>query len=205
MAKRRMNAERREELLAHIEYGVRNVTLSKLRLDATKTDTALHNAVFEAIEKLYPQSDMAVLKKYGATDPLKGESRYSRQVYFNCEKDDNGEGNRTVMVELKESIDCSLLVPASKDRHTIARGHKIFKLYDRLKELDQEWNDRTKEIMADYKALIYGARNFEDIIEIAPDLEDQADVLFPKTTAIASLSNEAIARIRRDSMIRVAG
>lgn len=197
--KRRMNAERRNTLLAYIEDNVRNVTLSKLVLDAVSVNTQLRDAVVAEVEKQFPPKDMAFLAKYGCTqNPI---SQYWEYIYVHCGNDDDGNGARTINVKMDPKE--NLVVPTSKDGLVVPQGHKIFKLFDHLEELQTQQKDRTEEIMRDYRTLISNSRYFEDILEVAPDLESQAEILFPVSTAVSVLSEEAIARIKRDSLIRV--
>lgn len=157
---------------------------------------AARDAVFDAVLNRYPAKDMAVLKKYDATEP----AVYARAVWASETKlvDPNGtvhafrlaDGDHTAPPSRPKSQSCAV-IPCTADQAAALVAHA---------EKATEAQDYISRRMDDYKALIQASRYLEEVTEVWADAADLA--LGPTRTALTTISPELRWRIADDVTLR---
>jgi|GEM_PF-2095133 len=185
MAKKVLNKSHRELLIHHAEKLVRS-TQDRAPLDSAYDAAAL--MVVGLVEKKYPKADMAVLAKYnlGRIDRCifvsSGFGGYER-FQFRYEDD------RTPRVPDRY---CNDRTPHLMDEDQAA-------LFEAWETAEKQYTAAVNQRINDFRALINVARTFEDVEEVWPAAGALRERICGTNTAVATINDEVIARIKSDA------
>lgn len=185
MAKKVLNKSHREVLERHASQLV-NQTEDRTALDAAYEAAAA--MVAGLVEKRYPKADMDVLKKYdlGRTDSC----IYVSPGYGGYERFDfNVTDTRIPRVPERW---CNTRQPHLMDEAEAA-------IFDAWKSARDAYRRSVDKRMSDFKALISVSRTFEDVEEVWPAAGALREKICGKNTAIATINDEVIARLKADA------
>lgn len=182
MAKTPLNIGHRNALS---EFAKKHVTDEKTKAVMDKAYAKTISALLPMIKKSFPPDDMEVLRKYEVT------RRDS------CIQGGDPEG-RVIRFEFREE-DAPLLPDkycSSRQFQFTAACRDLINAYGVAKLAHEK---ALEEKLSDYRRLIMGSRYFEDLTAIWPAAETLRPSIVRQPTALAVLSEETIARIRRDN------
>ena len=187
---KRLSNYDRERLISFARKQIKE-TADQAALDAAYDAAA--ELIATAVKAKWPQKDMAVLRRYEAASVdhcvyvSTGGSNYEQ---FTFRADDK----RTPMRPsgrgcLRTPI---LLEGAAED---------AFRAY--LKASEEVTNAASARLF-DFKALISGSRNFNEVAEVWPAANELRSSIVGETTALAVLSADVVSRIKADPAYAVA-
>lgn len=144
--------------------------------------------VIEAVTKRFPAADMVVMDKYGAAVPktyVRFGGKYDDDSTFRFRTD--AEAPLTPRYNHSEHFEWSKDALKALQAYVLAR---------------QAFQKARDEKLRDYQQLVVGSRTFNEVAAVWPAVEALRVKLIPVTVeqrALAVLSEEAIARIRKDN------
>jgi hypothetical protein len=170
-------------------------TLATKQVVATENSDALDAAydaaaqvVHDALVAKYPQKDMLVLKRY---DTAKADQCvYVTRAMYDYDRFNFRDGD--TRIPLRPVDNCNRNAPFSLE------GEQA-KVYEAFKDAEKAHKKTLDQRMADYKALIYGARNFNEVVSVWPAAEVLRESIVGTGTALRVLSEDVVARIQRDA------
>lgn len=186
MAKRRLNQDVRKKLFRLAEDS------STSPAEVAAEDKAYVRAaglVRAAVDKGFPVEDMRVLEKYEAG------------CIDRCIRVADAEG-QIAGFQFRNDDDTAPLLPRGAGHR---RAHKAnAKTIDAIAAYDRAKIAREKAVnstLEDYRAMIFGSRYAEDVLEIWPASGPILTAFIASgSTAVAALSQEAIARIQKTNL-----
>lgn len=182
MAKTPLNVGHRNALA---EFAKKHVSDDKTKTAMDKAYTKAVSLLTPIINKAFPPEDMAVLAKYevARTDRcIQGGDPDGRFINFTFRDED--------APKLPKS-GCS-----SRQFQFTAAARDAINTYGQTKIAHEK---AIAEKFDDYRRLIMGSRYFEDLTAIWPAAESLRSQIVRQPTALAVLSEETIARIKRDN------
>lgn len=143
--------------------------------------------VRSCVESMFPPKDMRLLRKYQVAAPdycIRGcDLDTSRVVQFTFRSDDEGP--------LTPNRYCS-----SRSIPFTAETVSAIDAFEKAKAVVTDIEDRR---MTDYRALIYAAKTFEDVVEVWAGAEELRASICGSRTQVVALSDDVVARIRADA------
>lgn len=188
------------------------------------------NAMLVAnVEELFDPADMAVLAKYGHTRKptsmqvqLKDEAASSHDAgvsygghYWRFPVDDNGVplGPKTPILDMhdvpwNERDEWCARFPSTERIVLAGDDEALFKKWvcadEDVNLLTDQREKLRRDLLADYRALIEGARTYEAVLEVWPEASALRGTIAPQNTALSVLSTDALTRIKQDIRRRAA-
>jgi len=225
MAKTRLKTDTRELLYKHALALVEKTPDDpKLIAEVNKTSAtrqqafkALASEALKEYKKKFSRSELATLAKYDLIESvdqltilgsLPGDN-FTVHLFddesFECEHKRWSSAYREARAAASKSV--AVNVPktwgASSHHSKIPVTAALRKLEAKLIEASKVWKEtvaaleeKRTTIKDDYKSLIWGARTFEDVVEVWPEALDIAHEITGPGTAITLVSDESKARIR---------
>ena len=180
--KTRLNSFSRERL-HNLAKDIVACPKEKAALD--KAYAAAEKVVLIAVEKRWPAADMEVLKKYDLHRSLKAAHTSGNGAYINFEF---AEGTERLCAQYQSNRPVIL---SDKDIALVVTWEKAKAAY----------NESIQKKLADYKALINGSRNFEDVLEVWPEADKvRGDIGLNAVST--ELSADVVKRIKADVAAR---
>lgn len=190
MAKKRLNKTHRDMLKRLARDKVESPETQKV---IDRTLTKAQTIAFKEHQKQFPEDDMKLLQKYGVA-----KTTTDIPILFHC-KDTGKSDHDSVTVEE------SFIHPENNSWRTDPK-HKVQSKYDgplhkACKAYSQAKKDHDEAITSkrrDYNTLIDNARTFEDVLEVWSEAEELRTSICGTTTALATINNDVIVRIKKD-------
>jgi hypothetical protein len=161
----------------------------KATADAAALDNAYEHAaqaVHAAVVAEYPQKDMAVLVRYDAAS--KDACIYVSSGHYNydrfCFRDDDKR------IPLRPGSNCN--------RAAFLLKGEALAAYDAYKDAEKAHEAECARRLSDFKALIYGAKTFNEVASIWPAAEAMRESIVGTGTSLTVLSNDVVSRIQSD-------
>ena len=169
------------------------------QVEATENSAALDAAydaaaqvVHDVLIEKYPQKDMKVLERYGVAQAddciyvTRSQYDYDR---FCFRADDK-------RIPLRPAGNCN------RGKPFILEGDAR-QAYDQYRDAEKAHNAALKQRLADYHALVYGARTFNEVVEVWAAADVLRGAIVGTATALRVLSDDVVARIQRDAAASV--
>lgn len=189
MAKTRLNQTHRQAL---VRFAVDNVSCPDEQEARDRDYAAAADLVKADVEKRFVPKDMAVLQKYEAARAdhcIQGGSPEGMFLRFQFDSDD----------------DRAPLVPARYcSSRSIPFSDKTAAAIQLVEKSDEALKRAKQAKIEAYKALIFSARTYEEVLEIWPAAAALSDRIGSPSTALAALSDDIAALIRNDNAGSVA-
>lgn len=164
--------------------------------DTAEVDAAYDLAAGEiakVIKEKWPQKDMAVLRRYDA-------AAVDRCVYI------SEGGSNYEQFTFRADDKRTPLRPNGRGclRTPIMLEGEALSAYRAYKKADAEAKEAAAARLSDFKALINGSRNFNEVAEVWPAANELRTSIVGEGTALAVLSADVVSRIKADPAYAVA-
>jgi hypothetical protein len=170
--------------------------LARKRIVETQDSTELDNAyefaadaVHNALVEKYPQKDMKVLARYDAASP-------DGCVYVSCggyyEYDQFCFRSDDKRIPLRPSG------RGCNSRNAFMLEGEAADAFRAYKKANEARDEAIKQRFADFKALIYAAKTFNEVTEVWPEAEQLREAIVGTSSALVVLSNDVVERIKAD-------
>lgn len=170
-------------------------TFAKKQVEATENSATLDAAydaaaqvVHDLMVEKYPPKDMKVLERYGVAEA--DACIYVTRSQYDYDRFTFRDGDKRV--PMRPHGYCNRNAPF------ILEGDAR-KIYDAFKDAEKAQSEALRKRVADYKALIYGARNFNEVVSVWPAAEVLREAIVGTGTALQVLSDDVVARLRKDA------
>lgn len=171
-------------------------SFAKKQVAATEDSAALdaaYDAAAQVIHDLmiekYPPKDMKVLERYGAAEA--DACIYVTRAQYDFDRFCFRDGDKRIPVRPRER-GCNRGSP-----FILEGDHR--QVYDAFKDAEKAQKDAMQKRLSDYRALIYGARNFNEVASVWPAAEALREAIVGTGTALQVLSDDVVARLRNDA------
>lgn len=185
MPKTRLTNEKREKIVTY----ACSIVLADDEIAAEK---AAYKALLKQFKiehkKSFPEREMKVLRKYDNLEKI-------RHLKFYLTYPDKNP--KVLVLQLKDEIDS----PTKDSWESCPLGefteeslfYKLWKTHD---DSVTALKARNRSICSDFTDLTYGAKTFEDVAEVWPEVENLRDKLCGVGTAISTITEEQRLRIK---------
>jgi hypothetical protein len=170
--------------------------LARKRIEDTQDSTGLDNAyefaaqaVHDALVEQYPQKDMRVLARYDAATA--DSCVYISRGHYDYDQFCFREGDKRIPLRPGRGGGCN-----SRNAFML-EGERAdaYSAYNKAKEAHEA---AIKQRYADYQALIYAAKTFNEVTEVWPEAEQLREAIVGTSSALVVLSNDVVERIKND-------
>lgn len=166
--------------------------------DTTALDAAYDraaDAVAALLTDKFPQKDMRVLAKYNAASPdtciYVSSGGFGRYDQFCFRDDDKRIPLRPI------SRGCNSRTPFLLE----GKAEEAFRAFNEAKDA---FDAAVKTRVADYKALIYAAKTFNEVADIWPEANQLREAIVGTSSSLIVLSNDVVERIKGDAAYSLA-
>ena len=149
---------------------------------------AAANVIQKQMEAKYPPADMATLNRYDQAS--RDSCIYYSTGGSNYERFEFREGDARIPLR-PNNRGCNYRTPFLLE----GEGEAALKAYNRAED---DHKAAIKQRENDFKALIWGAKSFNDVASVWPGAESLRETVVGTGTALAVLSSEVIDRLRTD-------
>lgn len=184
MAKKRLNKSHKQSLNSLVEE---IVTIPEMAEKVKKAHEKTDKLFLTELEKIYPKHEIKILQKYKST-VLTTDIRFiainNEAVHHSC-----------------HTLQNTIQIPRS-DRYKSAlqleKESEAYQAMEAYQKIEWQYKDKLREKRADYYNLIESSRYFEDVTEIWEEAKQLKSEICGTSTALVAVSNESIARIKKD-------
>jgi len=159
--------------------------------DTSELDAAYDAAaqvVHDALIEKYPQKDMKVLARYDAA--VSDACVYVSKGYYDYDQFCFREGDKRIPLR-PTGRGCN-----SRNAFMLEGGREdIYSTYTKAKGAHDA---AVKQRYNDYKALIYAAKTFNEVVEVWPQADNLRTTIVGSHSALVVLSSEVVERIKAD-------
>lgn len=160
--------------------------------DTSELDAAYDaaaTAVHDALVEKYPQKDMKVLARYDAA--AADACVYVSRGYYDYDQFCFREGDKRIPLRPGRGGGCN-------SRNAFMLEGERADLYATYTKAKEAHDAAIKDRYADFRALIFASKTFNEIAEVWPEAEQLREAIVGTSSALVVLSNDVVARIKSD-------
>jgi hypothetical protein len=170
--------------------------LAKKRIEETQDTTELDAAydaaaaaVHDALVEKYPQKDMKVLARYDAA--TSDACVYVSRGHYDYDQFCFREGDKRIPLRPGRSGGCN-------SRNAFMLEGERADIYIAFTKAKEAHEAAIKQRFADFKALIFASKTFNEVAEVWPEAEQLREAIVGTSSALVVLSNDVVERIKSD-------
>lgn len=184
-----------------LSNGDRNTltAFAKQQIEATEDKSAYEaayeraaTAIHEVVVAMHPQKDMQILAKYDCASP--DPCIYVSTGGYNYERFEYVSGDKRIAQR-----------PLRNCRtQTIVLEGEAEEAFDAWRAAKKALEDGRKQRLNDFRALILNSRSFNQVAETWPAAERLRETIVGAGTALVTLSDEVVDRLKSDAAFQIA-